>query len=157
MIPIEKLSFHSVQTIPPGTIALRRVSGSSDPLFVAIANEKKIQIPLQNGSEGLRAFELTSRESRFLCIEGARFLVDESSCFGSWDDEEDIGCLFLSDGKWGLLSAWMHRPIYIGLNGEQLPEPSWGEFVGFRSWRVEFDVGADKPITIFERTSPKIK
>jgi hypothetical protein len=150
MIPIEKLSFHSVQTLRPGSVALRRVKGDAVPHLIALANEQRIQIPLTDGRGGLCVFELTSRESRFLCIDKVRFSVDEATCFADLDDD-DVGCLFLSNEKWGLISRWNDATVYIGLDGTELPEPEWGGFVGFRAWKVEFDGPDEKPVIIYER------
>jgi hypothetical protein len=153
--PLDTLQLIAGHAAEAGTVLVARTDGRG-PFLVAELNDTRVLVPLELGGSGFRV-EVPGRDSeaRYLQVSEATFSVDHEDLLSPFSGHPRPGSLFISSGRLGLIATWNSATVYVGLDGAQLPEPTWSEFVAFPTWRLIAPAGGDEVVTLFE-SKPKL-
>lgn len=148
--PIDAIELQSIDGAEPGAVMLHRINGITYPILVADINETRVYMSL-GGQFPFSIDVMTNTASRWLrSKQPVVFKVDMDSAYSPQVESERRGDMFISSGERGIIGIWHGAIARIGLDGMDLPEPNWSEYVGFRRWKVVLPLDSESELTIFE-------
>lgn len=149
MINITDLDLAAPSTAIPGTLLIQSAKSPRYAAWLAIGGGgPRNALTIDNGPYGFRVVNSQGAHGVFLSLANARFVVDPTSSLSGFDSSPEPGTLFITPNGAGILARDDHSEFGVMLDGTLVADIDYGNFSGFRHWRIE--VGAeDEPHILF--------
>lgn len=150
MIDVADLEYMSPASAPPGSLLIHAArSPTYDALLMISGGGPRNALTLTEGERAFRVINGHGVQGPFLRVANPRFVVDRSSALNGFDSSPEPGTLFLSPRGAGIFGIADHAQVGVMLDGTLTAGIDYGNFAGFRHWRVEVGDPADGPQVLF--------